>query len=460
MSPGSSRTGRWGTSTSGRRSPPAAPTPTSRGGPSTGSRTGSATRWPASTRPAAAATSASRRSSWSRPTASPVLHLADRGHRIHPRQARHSTRAAGHVRRGRRARRARVEVLLVDAAERHRGRTPLHDLRRPPGRSSAARRSATAGPPPVRVTARDERQPRPARRRLAMLSRSTGPGRGSATSWLAAARARPPVGRQRAGSIVRPAQPVHRRSAARPRPRSTARRSASASSTPATSGPRRRSIVRARRGYGSASSRTASPGPSRPGRASATPEAVLVWTPAPASATCRRAYHRLFRERLARGPWRDRPRPVLLNSWEGVYFDFDEDTPRRDGGGRTRPRRRAVRPRRRLVRRAGRRHAARSATGSSTAASCPGGLAGLSRRRVRDLGLDFGLWIEPEMVNPRSRLFEAHPDWAIGVPGRPRTESRQQLVLDLSRPEVVDHLSGMLHRRAVASAPSRTSSGT
>ena len=56
------------------------------------------------------------------------------------------------------------------------------------------------------------------------------------------------------------------------------------------------------------------------------------------------------------------------------------------------------------------------------------------------------------MVSERSRLFEAHPDWAVGVPGRPRTESRQQLVLDMSRPEVVDHLFGVLSE-VLASAP-------
>ena len=73
----------------------------------------------------------------------------------------------------------------------------------------------------------------------------------------------------------------------------------------------------------------------------------------------------------------------------------------------------------------------------------PNGLDGLATK-VEALGIKFGLWIEPEMVSERSRLFEAHPDWAIGVPGRPRTESRQQLVLDMSRPEVVDHLVGAL----------------
>jgi alpha-galactosidase len=81
----------------------------------------------------------------------------------------------------------------------------------------------------------------------------------------------------------------------------------------------------------------------------------------------------------------------------------------------------------------------------------PDGIDGLARR-IADLGMGFGLWIEPEMVSQRSQLFEAHPDWAIGVPGRPRTESRQQLVLDMSRPEVVDHLTAVL-TEVLASAP-------
>jgi len=81
----------------------------------------------------------------------------------------------------------------------------------------------------------------------------------------------------------------------------------------------------------------------------------------------------------------------------------------------------------------------------------PDGLDGLARQ-VEALGMRFGLWIEPEMVSPRSRLFTAHPDWAIGVPGRPRTESRSQLVLDMSRPEIVDHLFGAIRDRAAQRA--------
>ena len=81
----------------------------------------------------------------------------------------------------------------------------------------------------------------------------------------------------------------------------------------------------------------------------------------------------------------------------------------------------------------------------------PNGLDGLADEG-RGAGIKFGLWIEPEMVSERSQLFAAHPDWAIGVPGRPRTEGRQQLVLDMSRPEVVDHLFGVLSE-VLASAP-------
>jgi alpha-galactosidase len=174
-----------------------------------------------------------------------------------------------------------------------------------------------------------------------------------------------------------------------------------------------------------------------PGASFATPEAILAWSGAGIGALSD-SLHGLYRERLARGAWRDRPRPVLLNSWEGVYFDFDHA---------------------RLIEIArasadlgielfvlddgwfGGRDTDTTSLGDWTVdrRKLPGGLAPLAAE-IEGLGLSFGLWIEPEMVSARSRLFEAHPDWAIGIPGRPRTESRQQLVLDLSRPEVVDHL--------------------
>jgi len=178
-----------------------------------------------------------------------------------------------------------------------------------------------------------------------------------------------------------------------------------------------------------------------PGDTFTTPEAILAWSDAGVGGLSD-ALHALYRDRLARGTWRDRPRPVLLNSWEGVYFDFDHA---------------------RLIEMArasadlgielfvlddgwfGERDTDTTSLGDWTVnrRKLSGGLAPLAAE-IEGLGLSFGLWIEPEMVSARSRLFEAHPDWAIGVPGRPRTESRQQLVLDLSRPEVVDHLEAAI----------------
>ena len=81
----------------------------------------------------------------------------------------------------------------------------------------------------------------------------------------------------------------------------------------------------------------------------------------------------------------------------------------------------------------------------------PNGLDALARS-IEDLGMRFGIWIEPEMVSPRSRLFTEHPDWAIGIPGRERTESRNQYALDLTRPEVIDHLFEAMSS-VISSAP-------
>ena len=186
-----------------------------------------------------------------------------------------------------------------------------------------------------------------------------------------------------------------------------------------------------------------------PGASFQAPEAVLAWSDEGVGGVSD-AYHRLYRERLVRGPWRDRPRPVLLNSWEGVYFDFDEE---------------------RVVEMAaaaadlgvelfvlddgwfGRRDDDTSSLGDWTvdARKLPSGLPALVAR-INDLGLAFGLWIEPEMVNPDSRLFEAHPEWAVGIPGRSRSELRNQLVLDLSNPQVVEHLAEVIGA-VLASAP-------
>lgn len=66
--------------------------------------------------------------------------------------------------------------------------------------------------------------------------------------------------------------------------------------------------------------------------------------------------------------------------------------------------------------------------------------------KVHSLGMDFGLWVEPEMVNPDSDLYRKHPDWVLNFPGRPRTEQRTQLVLNLARPDVRDYVLGVLDK--------------
>ena len=189
--------------------------------------------------------------------------------------------------------------------------------------------------------------------------------------------------------------------------------------------------------------------PLEPGESFTTPEALLAWTDAGLSAMSA-SLHELLRHRMARGSWRDAPRPVLLNNWEGTYFDFNHD---------------------RIVAMAraakamgielfvlddgwfGRRDNDDRSLGDWVVdrRKLPHGVDGLARD-VKALGLQFGLWIEPEMVNPDSDLFRAHPDWAIGVPGRKRTEFRQQLVLDFANPAVVDHIADAIGG-IIASAP-------
>src|SRR5438045_9075576 len=66
--------------------------------------------------------------------------------------------------------------------------------------------------------------------------------------------------------------------------------------------------------------------------------------------------------------------------------------------------------------------------------------------KVHSLGMDFGLWVEPEMVNPDSDLYRKHPDWVLNFPGRPRSEQRNQLVLNLARTDVRDYVLGFLHK--------------
>lgn len=148
--------------------------------------------------------------------------------------------------------------------------------------------------------------------------------------------------------------------------------------------------------------------------------------------------HRCVRDRVCRGYWRDRARPVLINSWEAFYFDFDGD---------------------RIVEFAKRaasvgidlmvmddgwfstRSDDHRALGDwwVNEDKLKGTLSDLITR-VNDVGMDFGIWMEPEMVSEDSDLYRTHPDWALTIPGKPPLLGRSQLVLDLSRQEVADYV--------------------
>ncbi|MDH7639344.1 alpha-galactosidase [Sphingomonas oryzagri] len=131
-------------------------------------------------------------------------------------------------------------------------------------------------------------------------------------------------------------------------------------------------------------------------------------------------------------------RPVLYNSWEATTFNVDE------AGQMALAERAAKIGVERFVMDDGwfgARNDDHAGLGDwfVNRTKFPNGLKPLIDR-VHALGMSFGLWVEPEMVNPDSDLYRAHPDWVMNFPGRPRTEARNQLVLNLARPEVRDHI--------------------
>lgn len=172
-----------------------------------------------------------------------------------------------------------------------------------------------------------------------------------------------------------------------------------------------------------------------------TPEAVMVWSDRGLNGMSQ-VYHRLYRRRLARGYWRDRERPILLNNWEGTYFDFNEEKLLQ------------------MARKAkevgvelfvlddgwfGERNDDFRGLGDwfCNRDKIPSGIGGLSRK-INEIGLKFGLWVELEMINMDSDLYRAHPDWVLRTPDRYPSQSRHQHVLDFTRPEVVDHIHDMI----------------
>jgi alpha-galactosidase len=178
-----------------------------------------------------------------------------------------------------------------------------------------------------------------------------------------------------------------------------------------------------------------------PGDVYATPTLYLAHSPSGLGAASE-AFHRFVRSRPSHPSHPSRPRPVLVNTWEAVYFDHDRD---------------------RLFRLAvaaaevgaerfvlddgwfhGRRHD-RAGLGDwwVDPAVYPEGLTPLIEH-VHALGMEFGLWIEPEMVNPDSNLFRDHPDWALVPEGYEPVTARHQLVLDLTNGQAFAHVLGQI----------------
>ena len=148
--------------------------------------------------------------------------------------------------------------------------------------------------------------------------------------------------------------------------------------------------------------------------------------------------HRCIRQHICRGKYKESVRPVLVNSWEASYFDFDGDTLYE------------------LAKEAkhagidmlvlddgwfGKRDDDNSGLGDWFVNEKKlGGTLGDMIKKINDLGVKFGIWVEPEMISEDSDLYREHPDWALTIPGRNPVHARNQLVLDFSRKEVVDHI--------------------
>jgi len=174
-----------------------------------------------------------------------------------------------------------------------------------------------------------------------------------------------------------------------------------------------------------------------PGEKFQSPEAVLTFSHEGLNGASRH-FHQFVNSHIIRGDWKNHQRPILVNNWEGTYFNFTEH---------------------RLLSLAkeaadlgielfvlddgwfGSRDDDKTSLGDWTVNTrkLPDGLAALSKQ-IHSLGMLFGLWCEPEMVSKQSELYRTHPDWMVALPNREPSPGRNQFLLDLTRGEVRDYL--------------------
>ncbi len=167
------------------------------------------------------------------------------------------------------------------------------------------------------------------------------------------------------------------------------------------------------------------------------PEVVMVYSGS-GLGRMTQTYHDLYRNHLIRSAWKDKMRPVLINNWEATYFNFDTnkllDIARSakahgiemlvmDDGW------------------FGHRESDNSSLGDwfVNESKIQGGLKYLADE-IHNIGLKFGIWFEPEMISPDSELYRLHPEWALRCEGREPGQARNQLVLDLTRPETAEYI--------------------
>ena len=172
-----------------------------------------------------------------------------------------------------------------------------------------------------------------------------------------------------------------------------------------------------------------------PGESFLTPEAVHVFSDQGIGGMSR-IFHRAYNDHLIRGVWQYRKRPLLINSWEAAYFDFDTD---------------------KLIAFAkqakelgiellvmddgwfGKRNNDTNSLGDWFVNRQKLDLGRLIDT-VHAMNMKFGIWYEPEMISPDSELYRAHPDWCVHVPGRVPSLARHQYVLDVSRKDIRDNI--------------------